>query len=85
MKSVLWRVAKCLSYIEEARCLKVKCAVGSTKKDVRINTSPDNVFYEAVPCNVGGYKIAHADLTVHRITFVTRWIDFFSLPNSVWI
>jgi len=23
-KSVLWRVAKCLSYIEEARCLKVK-------------------------------------------------------------
>ena len=24
MKSVLWRVAKCLSYIEEARCLKVK-------------------------------------------------------------
>ena len=25
IKSVLWRVAKCLSYIEEARCLKVKC------------------------------------------------------------
>ena len=24
MKSVLWRVAKRLSYIEEARCLKVK-------------------------------------------------------------
>ena len=24
IKSVLWRVAKCLSYIEEARCLKVK-------------------------------------------------------------
>ena len=23
VKSVLWRVAKCLSYIEEARCLKV--------------------------------------------------------------
>ena len=27
IKSVLWRVAKCLSYIEEARCLKVKHAV----------------------------------------------------------
>ena len=26
IKSVLWRVAKCLSYIEEARCLKVKMA-----------------------------------------------------------
>ena len=24
IKNVLWRVAKCLSYIEEARCLKVK-------------------------------------------------------------
>ena len=24
IRSVLWRVAKCLSYIEEARCLKVK-------------------------------------------------------------
>ena len=23
IKSVLWRVAKCLSYIEEARCVKV--------------------------------------------------------------
>jgi hypothetical protein len=27
IKSVLWRVAKCLSYIEEARCLKVKHSV----------------------------------------------------------
>ena len=26
IKSFLWRVAKCLSYIEEARCLKVKTA-----------------------------------------------------------
>jgi len=24
IKSVLWKVAKCMSYIEEARCLKVK-------------------------------------------------------------
>jgi len=24
IKSVVWRVAKCLSYIEEAQCLKVK-------------------------------------------------------------
>ena len=25
IKSVLWRVAKRLSYIEDARCLKFKC------------------------------------------------------------
>jgi len=24
IKSILWREVKCLSYIEEARCLKVK-------------------------------------------------------------
>jgi len=28
IKSVLWRVSKCLSYIEEARCLKVNTASG---------------------------------------------------------
>jgi len=27
IKSVFWRVAKCLSYIEEARCLKFKAQV----------------------------------------------------------
>ena len=27
IKSVLWRVAKCLSYIEEARCLKVNYVI----------------------------------------------------------
>ena len=27
IKSVLWRVAKRLSYIEDARCLKVKCSL----------------------------------------------------------
>ena len=27
IKSVLWRVAKCLSYMEEARCLKVNYAI----------------------------------------------------------
>jgi len=27
IKSVLWRAAKCLFYIEEARCLKVKLAL----------------------------------------------------------
>ena len=32
IKSVLWRVAKCLSYIEEARCLKVKVGNGPVSK-----------------------------------------------------
>jgi len=32
IKSVLWRVAKSLSYIEEARCLKVKHQQTTSKK-----------------------------------------------------
>jgi len=35
IKSVLWRVAKCLSYIEEARCLKVKMSI-----KIYIKTAP---------------------------------------------
>ena len=33
IKSVLWRVAKCLSYIEEARCLKVKNPADSSSSE----------------------------------------------------
>jgi len=32
IKSVLWRVAKCLSYIEEARCLKVNLEENSLQR-----------------------------------------------------
>jgi len=31
IKSLLWRVAKCLSYIEEAWCLKVKHKIKYTR------------------------------------------------------
>ena len=36
-KSVLWRVAKCLSYIEEARCLKVKHCHTSRQENKNAN------------------------------------------------
>ena len=46
MKSVLWRVAKRVSYVEEARCLKVKHASYlSPVSTLSISTfSPQNVF-----------------------------------------
>ena len=50
-------------------------------KEVRINTLPDNTYYGAVPYNVSGYKIAHSDLTVHRITLGSRWIQIFFAPR----
>ena len=33
IKSILWRVAKCLSYIEDAQCLKVKQHFGSSSEN----------------------------------------------------
>ena len=32
IKSVIWRVSKCLSYIEEARCLKVNVLGENTNR-----------------------------------------------------
>ena len=46
IKSVLWRVAKCLSYIEDARCLKVNhltalyCTVLQSGTQLNIRTNP---------------------------------------------
>ena len=37
IKSVLWRVAKCLSYIEEARCLKVKQTI-EKRRELNLET-----------------------------------------------
>ena len=49
-KSVLWRVAKCLSYIEEARCLKVKHITGNKsapkwKNYARYKWPQDSLLY----------------------------------------
>ena len=54
-------------------------------KEVRINTSPDNIYYEVVPCNISGCKIVHSDFSVHRKTSGTRWIEIFLFRESVWM
>ena len=41
IKSVLWRVAKCLSYIEEARCLKVNILLKSTPSSSLEGSRPE--------------------------------------------
>ena len=45
IKSVLWRAAKCLSYIEDAWCLKVKtcCAVSAISRE-ELQTAFNNLF-----------------------------------------
>jgi len=42
IKSVLWRVAKCLSYIEEARCLKVNVVQRMTAEQIVLNAELEN-------------------------------------------
>jgi len=44
IKSVLWRVAKCLSYIEEARCLKFKDPVRTAQLTLFISVIKINLF-----------------------------------------
>jgi len=46
IKSVLWRVAKCLSYIEEARCVKVK--EPRTKSNLYLTVRTKHWFQQCV-------------------------------------
>jgi len=42
MKSVLWKVEKCLSYIEDARCLKVKKGLRNNGHDMYGGSARNN-------------------------------------------
>ena len=45
IKSIIWRVAKCLSYIEEARCLKVNILRASVQDLILLlKTTVENYF-----------------------------------------
>jgi len=47
IKSFLWRVAKCLSYIEEARCLKVNVNFNTPFKTfscASVGNKTDNIY-----------------------------------------
>jgi len=70
IKSVLWRVAKCLSYIEEARCLKV-----NTRNDTMRRA------YHLVPkCNVTmstreeWNKISRPPPVLKGLVWYTNWL-----------
>ena len=56
IKSVLWRVAKCLSYTEEARCLKIK--EGSSECNRRTDMVEDMVLCHALVNGVIKLQIA---------------------------
>jgi len=59
IKSVLWRVAKCLSYIEDARCLKVNDPAASFSASFNytchmpIQCRSNNTHNECVWCTGG--------------------------------
>jgi len=65
IKSVLWRVAKRLSYIEEARCLKVKALNRPRIKLVFVEKRVE--FEKTDVCNVG-YRHQIAEYGISRCT-----------------
>jgi len=52
IKCVLWRVAKCLSYIEDARCLKVNDDNQQTVVPICVNPKYGNGSYTHAHSNV---------------------------------
>ena len=63
IKSVLWRVAKCLSYTEEARCLKVNILGGSVHT-VKKNAEALVVATKEIELEVNAHKTKY--MTVSR-------------------
>ena len=61
MKSVLWRVAKCLSYIEEARCLKVNPIAENFRSVTSIQSSSAKQTDRTRPCRI-----------LHLCTYVSK-------------
>ena len=70
IKSVLWRVAKCLSYIEEARCLKVKSSA-------RSNTVNNTARY----CNLTILLLAFIYICSLELFIFSRSIEFMYRMN----
>ena len=57
MKSVLWRVVKCLSYIEEAQCLKVKESEFQSIQRISTLNSYYNNLYVGLPRYVSPSRV----------------------------
>ena len=68
IKSILWRVAKCLSYIEEARCLKVNCGTGRQQRRCIV----PKAVYTVKKCSWGWTNLSHE----------TFWADLKTLINE---
>ena len=92
IKSVLWRVAKCLSYIEEARCLKFKGHLTREAHRIVYNGESKLWIYEnvrfrisfhSVTCQVGRPSISVGIATgygLHGPGIKSRWGARFSVP-----
>ena len=82
IKSFLWRVAKCLSYIEDARCLKfniagnsktylglhVKCTIFLSEFNQNLDFV-DKFFIEATSINFYGYPFSGSVSVTCRKTY----------------
>ena len=71
-KSLLWRVAECLSYILDARCLKVK--------EVKITNSKSPAKEEPESCP-SAWQRQTAHLSGHKGGNCNSWVDFSPLSS----
>ena len=78
IKSVLWRVAKCLSYIEEARCLKVNMSVRLYENLIWIATP----MYSYDPLLVGILLKYIHDVVVTVVQHSFRPFTIYSRPSQ---
>ena len=82
IKSFLWRLAKCLSYIEEARCLKVNhrlCNVSAyhticqnyfnTSQSILYQDSYKHLFCSVLLCTSPPYSLLSANYSFERFIY----------------
>ena len=66
IKSVLWRVAKCLSYIEEARCLKVKLLQKHLAIHSNVNAVTKGCFLLGILYTFFGFHFKDLHKTINK-------------------
>ena len=98
IKSALWRVAKCLSYIEEARCIKVKLSNAKSSLSWKI------LYRQIIKCAAAVTQYITQDFTIlcvlvslrskywNRCLFVrpsvlikqhdNHWSEFYEISHS---
>ena len=75
IKSVLWRVAKCLSYIEEARCLKVNKEIVHQVGKIKLHITNSVTLYLVGYTSESFTIHRHLNVKKAHFTFLRRFLE----------